>query len=566
MALTGTFLLLLFPEGHLPSPRWRAVASAAALGIAAGGLGGSLVPGKVENFDLENPLGVGGVAGSIMTAVGAAGAMLVVACVIASVASLIVRFRRARGDERQQLKWFAYAAAFTGVVFPASFIGFDAVEELQILMAVAIAALPIGAGIGIFKYRLYDIDLLVNRTLVYGALTAAVIGVYAGTVELLSLAFRHRAGFWLAAAATAVVIVLVQPLRAQLQRRVNRLMYGERDDPYAAISRLGQRLQATLAPEALLSAVVETVSQALRVPYVSVELKRGRALEPAASCGRLPRDEPLRLPLVHQGETVGALVLAPRAPGETFSAQDRRLLDDLARQAGGAVHAVRLTAELQRSRERLVTAQEEERRRIRRDLHDGLGPTLAGVALNLEAARNLLGRDPAAAEELLVKLAAESQAAIADIRRLVYELRPPALDELGLVPALLEHAALLGSRTGAQSGSSESDGLRVLVEAPDELPHLPAAVEVAVYRIALEALTNAARHAEARSCTVRLTLNGALELEISDDGKGIALSPPIGVGLSSMRERAEELGGSCTVEPVPGGGTRVRASLPLAAT
>jgi signal transduction histidine kinase len=260
----------------------------------------------------------------------------------------------------------------------------------------------------------------------------------------------------------------------------------------------------------------------------------------------------MTIPLTNQSEAVGALVLGARAAGESFDARDRRLLEDLARQSGVAVHAVRLTQELQRSRERLVTAREEERRRIRRDLHDGLGPTLAGIALNLDTARGLIERDPAAGEALVHRLRDEAQSAIADIRRLVYELRPPALDELGLAGAIGEQACRLSS-----------NGLVVSVEGPDELPPLPAAVEVAAYRIALEALTNAARHAGARRCTVSIAVDDALELEVTDDGQGIGAGRRVGVGVRSMQERAAELGGICTIEPAAFAGTSVRARLPL---
>jgi signal transduction histidine kinase len=214
---------------------------------------------------------------------------------------------------------------------------------------------------------------------------------------------------------------------------------------------------------------------------------------------------------------------------------------------------VRLTADLQHSRERLVTAREEERRRIRRDLHDGLGPALASLTLKLDAARNLLARDPATAEALLLELKTQTQTAIADIRRLVYGLRPPALDELGLVSAIREHAAR----------NVSADSLRVSVEAPESLPPLPAAVEVAAYRIALEALTNVARHAQAKNCTVALTIKEDLRLEISDDGVGLPPGHRLGVGLTSMRERAEELGGTCIIERRAASGTRVSATLPL---
>ncbi len=215
---------------------------------------------------------------------------------------------------------------------------------------------------------------------------------------------------------------------------------------------------------------------------------------------------------------------------------------------------MRLTTDLQRSRERLVTTREEERRRLRRDLHDGLGPTLSSLPLKLDVAGDLMEQDPVAARELLRGLKEQSQSAVADIRRLVYELRPPALDELGLVGAIREIAA-----------QYTRNGLRVSVDAPEELSLLPAAVEVAAYRITQEALTNVARHAAASECVVRVALDeaaGALHLEIRDDGSGIPPGHARGVGLSSMRERAEELGGNCVVESAVMGGTLVHATLP----
>jgi signal transduction histidine kinase len=251
------------------------------------------------------------------------------------------------------------------------------------------------------------------------------------------------------------------------------------------------------------------------------------------------------------------VLVAPRAPGEAFSGADRRLLEQIAQQAAPAAHAYRLTADLHRSRERLVIAREEERRRLRRDLHDGLGPTLASQTFKLEAALDWLDRDPVAARRLLDEVKAQTQATVADIRRLVYELRPPALDELGLVGALRAHVQSLPSVNGP----------RLSLEAPPDLPPLSAALEVAAYRIALEAITNVGRHAQASTCRVCLAVvDESLHLEIADDGLGLsseARAAPIGVGLASMRERADELGGTCVIESQPDGGTRVYVVLPL---
>jgi signal transduction histidine kinase len=330
-------------------------------------------------------------------------------------------------------------------------------------------------------------------------------------------------------------------------------MYGERDDPYHALSRLGNRLESTFAPGEVLSTIVETVAQALKLPYVAIALGVAGEYEIATEFGQ-PVKNPLILPLTYQSEAIGQLICGPRSPGEPFNAAERQLLEDMAHQAGVAVHAVRLSADLQRSRERLVTAREEERRRLRRDLHDGLGPELASLILKLQAARNMIDRDPNAADTLLGELKTQVQEAIADIRRLVYNLRPPALDELGLIPAVRETAA----------SHNMAGGLRVEVEGPDAMPPLSAAVEVAAYRIAQEALHNVTRHARADSCIVRFTLKDALELEVLDNGIGPPDSLRAGVGLTSMRERASELGGSFEFEPIVEGGARVYVRLPLA--
>jgi signal transduction histidine kinase len=246
------------------------------------------------------------------------------------------------------------------------------------------------------------------------------------------------------------------------------------------------------------------------------------------------------------------------------------LLEDLARQAEVAVHAVRLTADLQRSRERLVTTREEERRRLRRDLHDGIGPTLTGLALQLNAVRKLVVRNrPQDAAQTLARLEQRTEDTIAEMRRLIYGLRPPALDDLGLIPSIRQQAQSQGMvdlPVSTKADEQRENRPVFSMEAPEELPPLPAAVEVACYRIAQEAITNVARHAQAKACRVHLSVDrraGVLEVEITDDGAGVPEVRVAGVGLSSMRERAEELGGTLAVEPGPEGGTCVLARLPL---
>ncbi len=489
--------------------------------------------------------------------------------VLTGTASQVYRYRRVSGPvERQQSKWvtFGFAAGLLGFLtvlllegyFPAAFqdgtpgqlLGLAAID-------LSLFAIPLSVGVAVLRYRLFDIDVIINRTLVYGALTASIVGLYALIVAGLGTLLHSRGGFLISLLAAGLVAVAFQPLRSCLQRGVNRMMYGEGDDPYSVLSRLGQRLEVALAPDTVLAAIVETVAQALKLPYAAIAVERGEGSVTVAEYGT-PQDESVDLPLVYQSERMGRLILAPRAPGETFSSADWLLLRDLARQAGGALRAARLTADLQRSRERLVAAREEERRRLRRDLHDGLGPQLAAQTLKIGSARSLYDRDPAAADVLLSQLETDMETALADIRRLVYNLRPPTLDELGLIGAILETAGRYNS-----SSVNGNETPRITVEAPEKLSNLPAAVEVAVYRISQEALTNVVRHARANACTVRLSIDGEVELEVSDDGVGLGDDRGAGVGLSSMRERALELGGTLVVEPSATGGTRVRARLPL---
>lgn len=466
--------------------------------------------------------------------------------------------------QRQQTKWvvFGSVVALTGfaVVLAVGQLMPELTDpggtELLLLTLLYgfILLVPFSIGMAILRHRLWDIDPVINRALVYGVLTAGVIGGYVLAVNYLGTLFQAGGNLIISLAVTATIAVLFAPVRERVQRGVNRLMYGERDDPYAVITRLGEQLETAISPDAVLSVITRTVCDALKLPYAAITLDIEGGSAVAAETGSAV-EGPLRLPLVYQGEKVGDLILAPRRAGERFAPSDRRLLDGLARQAGVAAHAVRLTTDLQRSRQRLVTTREEERRRLRRDLHDGLGPMLGSLTLKLDIADEVMDGDPATARKLIRNLKAEAQAAVTDIRRLVYDLRPPALDDLGLVGAIRE--------TAAQCGVG---GLRVTVREPGDLPPLPAAVEVAAYRIVQESLANTVRHAAAGSCTVDIALeDGCLMIEIVDDGRGITDAARPGVGMASMRERAAEIGGECTVESVKpdGSGTRVRALLPM---
>ena len=459
---------------------------------------------------------------------------------------------------RQQVRWVILAAVAVGglglvLYLLPPLIGREAISPNAV--GVIAAAFPIAVAIAIVRHNLFDIDRLLSHALVYGGLTAAVVALYVGLVAGIGGALRTHVDPWLALLATAVVAIGFQPLRARWQRLVDRRLFGERDEPVRLLGRLGERLEASIAPDQVLPTLVQTIAEALRLPYVAITVEEAGTHRVAAEYGR-PQALAAELPLVADGDVVGRLQVAARDADALLARADIDLLATIARQAADAVHALRLMRDLQRSRLQLVTLREEERRRLRRDLHDGLGPTLAALALKLEAASNVVRHAPGQAEALLADATVQVHGTVAEIRRLVQGLRPPALDDLGLVEALRAYARQLGHGE-----------LRVEVEAADTLPTLPAAVEVAAYRIAQEALTNVVRHASARHCRVELRAAEVLELEVRDDGRGLETGPAAkagdGLGLRSMAERASELGGTLTLDAPADGGTRVRARLPF---
>jgi signal transduction histidine kinase len=552
IVLPVTLLLLLVPDGCLLTARWRAalVAVVGGTALASFGFSGSSTFELASEPPIDNPLAFDTTVAHGAIAVGV---VSLVAGVIAAFVCFVLRYRRSLGDERQQLRWVGLSLGFAVGLGALGILTWGVLSFAFVLYAVSQLALPLGTTIAILKYRLYEIDLVVNRALVYGAMTLGVFASYVVGVGLIGNALSQGSDLVLSLAVTGVVAVFFQPAREGVQRFVNRLMYGERDDPYAALARLGRRLETSLEADAVLPTVVETIGQTLRLRYVAITRSpgaQGDGLGVVTAAYGTPDTSPLAVPLLHNGVRVGELLLAPRA-GERLRDADRRLLADLAPQVAAAVHAVGLTEELQAARRRLVELREEERRRIRRDLHDGLGPALAGLTFTLDAVRNIADSDLERADKLLSSATDQVQTMIGDVRRLIYELRPPTLDELGLVASVRG----LASR-------EESRGTLVTVEAPRSLPPLGAAAEVAIYRIVQEALTNVARHARARSCTVRLALEpAALLLEVTDDGRGFS-HRGTGVGLSAMRERAAELGGTCEITSAEGSGTTVSARLP----
>jgi signal transduction histidine kinase len=542
------FLFLMpfyFPDGRLVS-RWFAIPVAM---IVIGSLPVMLFP------NASNPIPIPGVPH--------ADAIWTIAIVGAAILSLAMRYRRSRGlAARQQMKWVGIGLAFGLSLFMAgdwmmrhisgSPGGVAALLGFTFIMPVATALVPITIGVAILNYRLFDIDALISRSLLSAIMTVLVVLAYAGVVLGIGHVLDQQNRFWLSIAGTGLVAVAFQPMRIRVQRGIDRVLFGHRDDPYAVLSRLGVQLEAKLPADDVLPAIVETLTETLRLPYAAIALDSNDGPFVATSAG-IQSATLERFPLIYQSERIGELIVGPRDAGQPLGPIDRRLLEDLARQIGVAVRGVQLTADLLRSRERLVTAREEERRRLRRDVHDGLGGQLAALSMQAGSLRNLIRSDPDAAEVQVNELRTELKAAVTEIRRVVQGLRPPALDELGLIGSISERAQRLSV-----------SALSVSMDAPAVLPPLPAATEVAAYRIVEEALTNAAKHSGATNCTIAISCGAALEVTIADNGVGLPLAPAAGVGLGSMRERAEELGGVCTIGANPAGaGTRVHLSLPL---
>ncbi|MFL6073332.1 MAG: histidine kinase [Mycobacteriales bacterium] len=527
--------LQLFPTGRPVSPRWRWLIGVTAgtgvlfaVAMATGpdpmtfrhrSLRGYLV---LPGYDALDPLWFVANAAPLFG-------------LVAAVAGLVVRYRR--GDERvrRQVLWLVLAAIVAiGLNLPRWWL----VDGGPILTLLAFPLLPAAIAVAVLRHQLLDIRLVLSRAVLYLLLSLGVVGAYAALLAGLDAVLRGAGAPLLA---TLLVALAFNPVRVRLQRRVDRLLYGSRADPVRAVSAVGERLAADD-----LAGVLDGTREALRLPFAA--LRAGGAELVAAGA---PPTTLHTVALVFRGTRVGELVVGVRAGQRRLAATDLAVLNLLAAPLAAALHAAALAEQLQASRERIVAAREEERRRLHRDLHDGLGAALTGTAFKADAAHNLVAADPERAAAVLAELRGDIRDAIADVRRLVYGLRPPALDELGLASALRRHGEALP--------------LTVTVDAPDPLPVLPAAVEVAAYRIATEALTNVARHTRAGTARVELTVDPAdwaVRLAIIDDGAPDGPWVP-GVGLTSIRERVAELGGECQLGPTPRGG-RVLAVLPLA--
>ena len=527
--------LLFFPDGHLHGPRWRWVPPA----ILVSALCFELVVAFGAR-DTTSALGVHGymrlrwVDGSASWIFPGA-ATLFYSALGACLASLVLHYRRGTEQRRRQVLWLLLAA----IVLVATFLVSDLAHLEGPLSILAPAFVPAAIAVAILRHQLLDIRLVVSRSLLYLGMTGLVIAGYVGIVAGTERALADRIPMGPPVLAAMAIAMGFTPVRKVLQVRIDRAFYGLRHDPIRAVTQIGSGLTQTGLPGEL-----EALCRSLRLPWATIEVQGQLVAAHGHSTG------PAHVVPLSVGDVTGRLAVGLRRGESTIGRKDRDLIGLVIGSLSVAVQATQMAAQLESARNALVTAREEERRRLGRDLHDGLGPTLTGVGLLGDAARRMVATDPSAADALLAEVGLQTAAAIQEIRRLAQELRPPALDSLGLVGALEQHSTMLGSLD---------------VHVYGVLPPLPAAVEVAAYRVATEALTNVIRHSSATSAEVCFDSSDShLRLLVTDNGPPASTPWVEGTGLTSMRERAGELGGAILAGPGLHGG-RVELTLPRGA-
>jgi signal transduction histidine kinase len=578
--------LLLFPNGRPLSRRWRwlviAIVCIAVLDSAALAFLPSSSAWTGGPVPFQNPLGqplIGRFGGVLFALTGP----VLILWLLCGFASTILRYRRANQDERHQLKWFLCAAALVPITFafgmltPQTF-GSRPLTPLVLAQVVlndlATVSGPAAIAIAILKYRLYDIDVVINRTLVYGALAAFITAVYVGIVVGVGtlVGSGGQPNLVLSIIATAVVAVAFQPVRERLQKVANRLVYGQRATPYEVLSQFSERVAESYAADDVLPRMARVLADGTGAARAEVWLRAGDILRQAASW---PLDsaaaEPARvvgdsLPEMldtdravevrHQGELLGALTITKRK-GESLTPVEEKLLTDLAGQAGLVLKNVGLTAELlarledlRASRQRLVAAQDEERRRLERNLHDGAQQNLVALKIKLGLVEALADKDPARARQLLGEIKTDADEALETLRDLARGIYPPLLADKGLAAAL--------------EAQARKATLPVEVSA-NGIGRYPQDLEAAVYFCCLEALQNVQKYASAKRASVRLQAeNGSLKFEVEDDGRGFDVAmTPRGSGLTNMADRLDALGGSSEVDSARGRGTRLWGQVPV---
>jgi signal transduction histidine kinase len=569
LSLPTTFLLLLFPDGQVPSPRWRPFLWIVTAFVVTATLVFALDPMTYAGKRYENPVGVDALR-PVARFFDGPGYFLLLVFAVVSAVSLVQRFRRAGRQERQQIKWFGFAvsilvfyflidAVFTALELPRGF-------WLNTAGAViAFGSLPVGIGIGILRHRLYDIDVVINKTVLFGLLAAFITAIYVGIVIGIGSLVGGRGNLFLSIVATAVVAVAFQPIRARAGHFANRLVYGKRATPYEVLSTFSDHLGEGYSTEDILPRIARMIGEATGAERATVWVRVGGELRPSASwpggdevrspirsegegLPRFPENE-RAFPVRHQGELLGALSVAT-SRREPLNDTQERLLEDLAGQAGLVLRNVRLIEEIRASRQRLVAAQDEERRRLERNIHDGSQQQLVALAVKLRLAENLARRDPDKAAELMAQVRSETQQAMEDLRDLARGIYPPLLADQGLAAALESQA--------------RKAALPVTVE-PDGIGRYPQEAEAAAYFCVLEALQNVSKYAGASTAVVRLAEEGGgLVFAVSDDGRGFdPATTPRGSGLQNMADRLDALGGRFEIVSRPNEGATVTGWIPV---
>jgi signal transduction histidine kinase len=583
VVLPVTFLLLLFPDGHLPSPRWRWFAWTLGIGLTVVYFAILLDPAPLEDSpvsNVPNPLGIEAL-GPILD-VAQALILVIPIGVIGSLTSLVLRFRRSSGIERLQLRWLLTAAAFVAALYSAALFaslgsswggGDDPgwLTVLQTIVIPAFALIPLAIGVSILRYRLFDIDVVINKAVLFGALAVFITLVYVAIVVGVGALVGSQASPVLSAAAAAIVAIAFQPARRRAQRVADRLVYGKRATPYEVLSAFSERVGQTYANEDLLPRMARALGEGTVAARADVWVRIDEELRPEASW---PEDAPradrrpitsvepiasassVFEPVRHQGELLGGLSIEKK-PGEAVTATEEKLVRDLAAQAGLVLRNVALTEQLmdhierlRASQKRLVSAQDEERRRLERNLHDGAQQQLVALAVKLRLAEQLTERDPPRARGLLADLQTETGEALENLRDLARGIYPPLLADKGLVAALESQA-----RKSAVPVRIDANGVG----------RYPQEAEAAVYFSCLEALQNVAKYAKASLATVSISDgDGGLRFEVTDDGVGFPQdATSYGTGLQGMADRLAALEGSLEVRSEPGVGTTVTGVVPV---
>ncbi|HEX6538488.1 MAG TPA: sensor histidine kinase [Candidatus Dormibacteraeota bacterium] len=582
--------VLLFPDGHLPSRRWRWLVYAqlalvalnvfvALVNTNQGGLGITYIP--IHGVDQTSPLAIPALTGFTDAVINDSTFVQFVLVAFAA-ASVFLRLRGADAERRQQIKWFAAgtvvlaAGLVATAVLPSPVSAGPAIFGLYVVVVlIAVLAVPVAVAVAMLRYRLYDIDIIISRALVYGVLAVLITGVYVGIAVGVGIFVGSggKPNLGLSILATAIVALGFQPARERLQRVANRLVYGTRATPYEVLSEFSSQVAGSYAADEVLPRMARVLKEGTGAERSTVWLRSGGSLHaavtwPPSTTAELEPELPMsngRLPLLpgmtravevrHQGELLGALSVEKRR-GEALTPVEDKLLDDLAHQAGLVLKNVGLTADLQRrleelraSRKRLVSAQDAERRRLERNLHDGAQQHLVAIKVKLGLAQMLAAKDPEKAKQTIAQLKADTDEALETLRDLARGIYPPLLAEKGLVTAL----------------ESQARKATVVVEVDaDGVGRYPQEVEATVYFCALEALQNVQKYAQASRAVVRLRdADGELCFVVEDDGRGFDVERARrGAGLTNMHDRLDAIGGALSIESAPGSGTVVRASIP----